>query len=241
MGKYYKTKTKEYPDGSRVLTVYKSFIPVEISNTNFIDEFQHEHEKSEKDIEIEKQLEKTRNLWKVKTKIKDYCLSNDFTFFWTLTFASSENHDRYDDDLAFYCMGKWIEKMRKKYGRFKYIFIPERHKDGAIHFHGVTEGFCGDISYSGKKHKGKKVYNCMDWKYGFSTLSRIISKRKCATYISKYVTKELTDSAVEKGKKKYWCSRGLRKPAVTYSQVDLSFGREPDYENETCYIYKFDI
>ena len=230
MAKFYKTKIKEYPDGSKVLTVYKNALCVDDS----VDFESVSYSFSEEKTQEEKDLEKRRNLWKVRTKIKDYCLSNDFTYFWTLTFSE----DRSDDGLCFKKLSKWLELMRKKYGRFNYIFIPERHKDGSIHFHGVTGGFGGSIVYSGVKHKGKKVFNCLDWIYGFTTLSRIRSKKKCANYISKYVTKDLDQGIVGKGKKKYWSSRGLRLPVVEYSSLDLSAGLEPDYENDVCLIYK---
>lgn len=232
MPKFYKTKTKEYPDGSRVLTVYKNSITSDSSNTS---DSVLKSEKLEATPE-EKEFDKQRNLWKVKTKIKDYCLSNQFTFFWNITFAT----DRYDYAEAFDRMGRWLRKMRDKYGKFDYIFIPETHKDGAIHFHGVTGGFGGRIVDSGRKRKGVKLFNCPEWEYGFTELTAIRSREKCASYITKYVTKEMQNSIVGKGKKKYWCSRGLRLPAVTYSEYDLSLGLEPDYENDTCSIFKFE-
>lgn len=232
MPKFYKTKTKEYPDGTRVLTVYKNAITSETSNASAMIMKAEELEPSAE----EKELTKQRNLWKVRTKIKDYCLSNNFTFFWTMTFKSN----RYDYQDAFDRMGRWLRKMRDKYGKFDYIFIPERHKDGAIHFHGVTGGFNGHIVDSGVKHRGAKVFNCSDWEYGFTELTAIRSRERCASYITKYVTKDMQNSIVGKGKKKYWCSRGLRLPAVSYSEYDLSLGLEPDYENDTCSIFKFE-
>ena len=230
MTKFYKTKVKEYPDGTRVLTVYKNALAVQTSNLSDDVLISDRLEPSAE----EKELEKQRNLWKVKTKIKDYCLSNQFTFFWTLTFADN----RYDYADAFDRMGRWLRKMRDKHGKFDYIFIPERHKDGAIHFHGVTGGFGGRVVDSGVKHKNAKVYNCVDWEYGFTELTAIRSREKCASYVTKYVTKDMQNSIVGKGKKKYWCSRGLRLPAVEYSGQDLGLGLEPDYENDTCLIYK---
>ena len=130
--KRYKTKIKEYPNGTKVYTVYNTALLIAETDNSI-----HFSEplKNEKTAE-ELQLEKNRALWKIKTKIKDYILCNDFDYFWTLTFDS----DRYNYTVAFEKMGKWLEKMRKKYGKFNYIMIPELHKDGAIHFHGVTGG-----------------------------------------------------------------------------------------------------
>ena len=228
--KRYKTKIKEYPNGTKVYTVYNTALLIAETDNSI-----HFSEplKNEKTAE-ELQLEKNRALWKIKTKIKDYILCNDFDYFWTLTFDS----DRYNYTVAFEKMGKWLEKMRKKYGKFNYIMIPELHKDGAIHFHGVTGGLNAVVRDSGVKHKGVKVYNCTDWQHGFTTLTRVRSKEKTATYVTKYVTKEMQNSIVGKGKKKYWCSRGLRLPAVTYTDLNLGEDLIPDYKNDVCSIYK---
>ena len=231
----YQTKIKIYPDGSTVLTVYKNYKvyrgSAEKESRDFDDNVSLN---SEPKTDEEKEYEKLKNLWRIKTKIKDYILSNDFNYFWTLTFKA----DRYDYDLAFKKMGKWLEKMRKKYGKFDYIMIPELHKDGAIHFHGVTGGLNALIVEADVRHKGAKVYNCLEWEYGFTTLTKIRDKEKTASYVTKYITKEMQNSIVEKGKKKYWCSRGLRKPDVTFSELNLAPDLKPDFQNDIIAIYK---
>lgn len=234
MAKLYKSKRKTYPDGSYTIYVYKD--PMVISNAEDDVSGAGGGMKSPEELESDREHSRFMNLIRTKTKIKDYCLSNEFNYFWTLTFGEG----REDADSSFKKMSKWLEKMRKKHGRFNYIFIPERHADGVIHFHGVTGGFKGKIVDSGVKHRGKKVYNCSDWEYGFSTLSRIVNKKKCASYITKYVTKEMAQEVVGKGKKKYWCSRGLRLPEIEYTSFDLSFGQNPSFENDICCIYNFD-
>ena len=228
--KRYKTKIKEYPNGTKVYTVYNTALLIAENDNSIHLSEPLKNEKTEEEL----QLEKNRALWKIKTKIKDYILCNDFDYFWTLTFDS----DRYNYTVAFEKMGKWLEKMRKKYGKFNYIMIPELHKDGAIHFHGVTGGLNAVVRDSGVKHKGVKVYNCTDWQHGFTTLTRVRSKEKTATYVTKYVTKEMQNSIVGKGKKKYWCSRGLRLPAVSYTDLNLGEDLIPDYKNDVCSIYK---
>lgn len=235
MAKLIKTKVKTYPDGQQQVTVYNDIIVshagenTEKRNGLIVETEQLTLEELQKRRDYERQ----KKLWQVRTKIKDYCLSNDFDYFWTITFES----DRYDDDLGFEKMQKWLRKMRDKYGTFRYIFIPERHKDGALHFHGVTGGFKGKIIDSGVKHMGSDkrwhtVYNCVDCDLGHTTLSRIRDKKACASYVTKYVTKDLMNSPVKKGKKKYWCSRGLRLPVVEYFENNLRVGRTPDWTSD---------
>lgn len=230
MTKLYKTKIKLYPNGDKTLTVYKSAIFSEnISNSVTFSDVPKKVQSDD-----EKQLEKMRSIWKVKTKIKDYVLCNDFDTFWTMTF----NSERYDYEVAFEKLSKWLAKMRRKYGKFRYIVIPEIHKDGAIHFHGVFGGFRGVLVDSGVRHQNVKVFNCNDWKYGFTTITRMRSKEKCANYVTKYFTKQMQETVVGKGQKKYWCSKGLELPVVTYSAEDLGKNLSPVYENDACLIYK---
>ena len=70
MTKLYKTKIKLYPNGDKTLTVYKSAISSEnISNSVTFSDVPKKVQSDD-----EKQLEKMRSIWKVKTKIKDYVL-----------------------------------------------------------------------------------------------------------------------------------------------------------------------
>lgn len=240
MKKLVKTRVKIYPDGSKQLTVYKEpYLRTTggsgnpgVEKTGSNSEMLSDAEK-----EVLREQERLKKVWSVKTKIKDYCLSNDFDYFWTMTFES----ERDNDDLAFEKLSKWLAKMRRKYGKFNYIIIPERHSTGEIHFHGVTGGFGGKVVDSGVRHDGHRVYNCPDWEYGFTTLSRIRDKQKCASYITKYVTKNIDTTVVEKGKKKYWSSHGLKEPVVEYTSVDLGLGHEEDWSSKDGSIKIFSL
>lgn len=78
--------------------------------------------------------------FRIKRKIKYYCLSNNFNLFWTLTFDDSRVN-ALDYQFSRKRLQAWLKYMRETYGRFGYLFIPELHKSGRIHFHGVTQGF----------------------------------------------------------------------------------------------------
>lgn len=225
------SKVKEYPNGEKKCYVYKNpYIKGTEKNNGLISiDMQKDYET----IEKEKNHSEHMNMIRTRNKIKDYCLSNEFDMFWTLTFAK----DREDDKRCFNRLSEWLKYMKKKFGKFDYIFIPERHKDGCIHFHGVTGGFNCELINSGVKHQGNDVYNCKNWRYGFSTVTFIRDQKKTASYITKYVTKELSQEIVGKGKKKYWCSRGLRLPVEKYLDHNPFSGRDPDWENSNIQIY----
>ena len=172
-------------------------------------------------------------LYQVRTTIKDLVLSNAFDFFWTITFADHRD----DDALCFKRLNNFLDAHRRRFGTFGYIFIPERHKTGEIHFHGVSMGYMGEMVDSGHKDRtGSSIFNVPGWKYGFSTATKIRSRDRASSYITKYITKDLMNSPVGFGKKKYWRSRGLEMPVVTYSASDLADGSLV-YENALCKVY----
>ena len=231
-----KSKVKIYPDGTRKITVYKNALYTGVTSDDGI--YIADDKRTDEMKEADKEHSDFMNLVRTRQNIQDYCLSNDFDMFWTLTFGT----ERKNDDRAFNRLSEWLKYMKKKYGLFDYIFIPERHKDGCIHFHGVTGGFGGEIvkaTHRGTNvlHNGYQVYNSLNWKFGYSTITMIRDKQKTASYITKYVTKDLDQSIVGKGKKKYWSSRGLRRPVVEYSSQNLKEGCTPAFENDTLQIF----
>lgn len=192
-----------------------------------------------------KELKKNRlkHSFEVCRKIKDYVLNNDFQYFWTLTFDLKETEQM--DDLQFSNMERWLRIMRGRAKRrdkeFRYIFIPEIHhgngkNGGAIHWHGVTGGYVPKLTYSGHKQKNVKVYNCMDWKCGFSNVQKIQSKEKVANYI----TKSIANSPVHSCKKKYWCSKNLTLPNTYYlkNAIDLT-NKAAVFDSSICSIYEW--
>lgn len=240
---FYKYKLKSYNDGVCKVYEYKNErLKSTISMSPYVPSFgSSDFELSEE--EKEKALVEYREqyLWKVKNKLRDYARNNDFDMFWTLTFDNNKIANV--DDYRFDEMNKWLRKMRDKYGKFRYIAIPERHKSGAIHWHMVTGGFSPKLIDSGVKFRRVSVFNCLDWDYGFSNVQKVRNKIKVANYISKYITKDLVNSPVRKGKKKYWTSQGLSLPSVEYGDkkikgIDLG---EPCYENDVLKIYEIPI
>lgn len=226
-----KSKIKHYPDGSKKVLVYGEPYLVETGAKKSSGGMPGE--KTPEEMAEERDQSKKSNMYRVRTKIKDYVLSNDFDTFWNLTFGD----ERDDDERCFTRISNWLKYMKKKHGNFDYIFIPERHKDGCLHFHGVTGGFKGEMIDSGVKRKGQMVLNCVEWRYGFSNCTVIRDKDKASSYITKYITKDMDEETVGKGKKKYWSSRGLRLPVTEYLEHDPLEGHTPTFENDVCKIY----
>ncbi|WP_000585291.1 rolling circle replication-associated protein, partial [Staphylococcus aureus] len=204
--------------------------------------------------ELKKLEEEQRksHIFEVKNKIKDYILNNHFDTFLTLTFDPKKCDEAIEDSYRFEEMKKWLEKLRKRHNRksdkpFNYIAIPERHKSGLIHWHVVTGNIDLNLVDSGKKFRNQKIYNCLDWEYGFSNVQRMRSKSKVSSYITKYITKDLLYSPVRKYKRKYWCNKSLELPEVyagSYSDLasvlplyDENGELKPTYSNDVCDIW----
>lgn len=183
------------------------------------------------------------NLVRAKSTIKEYALCNEFEYFITLT-LDKNNYDRYNLKKYIQDLGQFIRDYRKKYkSDIQYILIPEQHRDGAWHLHGLIKGIekshlvnFDNIVNAPKKLKGKEYYNFELYgnKFGFCSLGKIKDINKISSYITKYINKDLGRN-IEMGNKSYYCSRGLKK-AETIKKGHLVCPMEYDFENDYCKI-----
>lgn len=157
----------------------------------------------------------------------EYAMSNDWDFFCTFTIDKNK-FDRYNLEEYHTKLSQWFRNyFRRKLGYdVQYILIPEEHKDGAWHEHGLFRNFPkseltefnitqGKLpSYIlNKLTKGEKIYNCPAYqkKFGFCTFEPVRNSEACAKYITKYITKDIATSSIEKGHKLYYVSRKLKR------------------------------
>ena len=151
--------------------------------------------------------------------IYDIARSDAWEWFFTLTFTK-EKIDRYDYSQVSKKLSYWLNNMRKKCPDMKYIVVPEQHADGAWHFHGLFKDVEElDFRFSGHyDKKGRKIFNCLSYKWGFTTATEITDYRKASSYLCKYITKELCLNT--SGKKRYWVSRNVKRPKVEELLID---------------------
>lgn len=182
-------------------------------------------DKSEISDEAQKARTK-KQMHAIKRKIRGYALANPFEWFITLTIDPKE-FNSLNYEAAKTLILKWCRWMRDRYEKFDYLIIPELHKSGAVHFHGLL----GNVpaSFVEANHpktgqsiirNGRQIYNLDDWKYGFSDCEKIISRERTASYMTKYITKELMTDKSMFCKKRYFNSKGLKKPEVTLDLID---------------------
>lgn len=163
----------------------------------------------------------------VKTNIIDLALNyNSWEYFITLTFDFREIGE-YSHERAIELLTKWIDNQKHQNRGFTYILVPEFHKSGRLHFHGLVshvpkwklEEARNPLTNRLIKVNGLQIYNLSNYKLGFTTISKIQDQEKVSNYISKYATKDLITL---KNKKRYWYSRNLAKPNVEFIKIDTS-------------------
>lgn len=145
--------------------------------------------------------------------------ANTWDWFFTLTF-DPEKVDSFNYDECVKKLGKWLNNLRRDCPDLRYIVVPEKHKSGRFHFHGLfAECDALDFAESGHYTKdGQPIYNIGKYRLGWSTATRVLDNGRVTKYISKYITKELC--AVAFNKKRYWASRNLSEVETEEFLVD---------------------
>lgn len=138
---------------------------------------------------------KQRAAHRAKKRLYDIALCNDFDLFITFT-LNGEGLDRYDYKPVVRKLGQWLSNRVKRKG-LRYVIVPELHKDGALHFHGLINSAAVQLEKARnpkgrliKDKGGKQVYNVLDWPHGFTTAVFLDGEYGAVChYIAKYVTK----------------------------------------------------
>lgn len=189
---------------------------------------------------ISKEAQEQRTLkqsYAIKRRIRGYALANDFEWFVTLTIDPKKNNS-FDYNHSKTMLLKWCRFMRDTYDKFDYLIIPEFHKSGAIHFHGLLGNISANFVEATHPNNGlpllrneRQIYNLDDWKYGFTDCEKIVDSEKTASYLTKYITKELMTHKDMFRKKRYFNSKGLKKPQIEYitSETDDLKGFTPNF------------
>lgn len=168
------------------------------------------------------------SLSRTKRNIRELALCNNFTHFATLTINSHNNRyslNKVQTKLKYLIQ----EHIRRKNKEFAYIFITEKHKDGAFHFHGLVKNL--DFYTNSNGYLSNKVFD----RLGYNSFSPIKNFEKCCNYISKYITKDCVKNSHNQI---YISSRGLKK-AERYqiSPIDIKWM----FENDFCKIADFNV
>ena len=216
----YNVRTYNYLDGQQI-RVYKNLIvkhPEDWVMTMEQVKEQKAKQKEKKETENKgvKDEERSNKVSQNRTiqKIYEITRSNMWDYFITLTF-NPEKVDSFNYEEVTQKLSDWLHNLKKWYAPdLRYIIVPELHKSGRYHFHGMLAN-CGNMNFidSGKvTASGDPIYNIGNYNLGFTTATRIKDNQRVSAYITKYITKELCASTT--GKKRYWASRNLDKAVI---------------------------
>lgn len=215
---HYVFKKKRIVDYNKILRAEKKKT---IPDVGKIEDEETETERTPEQIEhsIRTSLNRTKN------KIYELARSNEWEWFITLTFDPQKvNSKNYEHTKQL--VHDWFVKMRRQYAPdLKYLIVPELHADGKkYHFHGVLANI-GKIPmiFSGlTTSKEKPIYNIGTFHYGFTTATKVEDTHRVASYITKYITKELCIQT--ENRRRYLNSENCNRPTVReYCMTDEDF------------------
>lgn len=181
-----------------------------------------------------------------KARVFELAMCNEFTHFCTFT-QDKKLRDRFnlaDFRKDFAQMVRNINRDRTEDEKIKYLLIPEQHKDGAWHMHGLFMGLNDSdlrlfkvserIPERIKKQlrQGVKIYDWTRYRqaFGYFTCTEIESGTACAKYITKYISKDLQKNVRKSGEHLFFASQGLKGREVIVKK-----------SSEVCPIEKWDF
>lgn len=193
---------------------------------------------------------------RARNRIWELSICNDWDWFFTIT-INPEKLDRFNLNIFHLEFTKFLYEYKHRKYKVKYLIIPEKHKDGAWHFHGLLAGLPAEELTEfriGMKMSGciaKLVYQgrCIRFskpiqdKFGYNSFESVKNRQAVAKYVTKYIGKNLERSVTEVGAHLYYHSRGLNEKeriaeGVMYSGVSIPFTNA--YENEKIIVREFE-
>lgn len=235
---------KQYTDNQFKLTHMRS---VRIAGFEERNPVKQERRSGHDALKLDNSLARSRSV------VWELAICNEWDYFVTLT-LDQKKRDRYNLSLLIKQLGKFVNNYNSRTdAAIKYLLIPEHHKDGAIHFHGLISGLplshltaftVTDAIPERMKailREGRQLYTWTAYAaaFGFSSLEPIISPERCAAYMTKYITKELGLAGIELNHHLYYCSHGLKRAELLYrGRMTRSF-EKPDFANDYVRIKRF--
>lgn len=170
------------------------------------DKADNESDKVKSD-KADKAKDYARSARRSKQAIYELCRANRWDWFVTFTFSDN----RYDYKSCRTKLQTFLKNFSVRKTHIEYIVVPELHKDGAYHFHGLLQGNLEPFLVNAWN---SDRFSLKGFKYGLNELERVRDSNKASAYITKYITKELNVSL--QSTRRYFVSQGLKRPRQAY-------------------------
>lgn len=239
-------RTKIYPDGSREIMACSKPI-FRAAGWEERGKERNGHKARRDVVQGEGGGDLARAVRRARSQVRDIALCNPMSYFVTLT-LDKEKVDRYDVAAVTRKLNAWLSNQVQRKG-LCYVLVPERHKDGAVHFHGFFNDALGTVDSGtiippggGKPRKprskaqradwlskgGHIVYNIPGWSLGFTTAIELYGAYDSAVgYVCKYIGKDMNaaaqsglEHAGKVGGRWYYSGGDLRRPDLVYADLD---------------------
>lgn len=205
---FHNTKIKQYPQGfCKITTASRKIFKEngwELTCQNKVDKIPKPQDVNP----VTRSDSRHRSL----TSVYDIICMNekDFKYFVTLTIDPDKVNSKGPQEVI-PLLRSFLKNMTSRYG-LKYLLVPEHHKSGAIHLHGLFSDNIDLVDSDTRKAKGYEkpmkietlkrkginvdecqiVYNLPQWKHGWSTAYEIYGDvNGVSAYVTKYITKDL--------------------------------------------------
>ena len=187
---------------------------------------------------------------RTRSRIYELAACNEWDWFFTGT-LNPEWCDVNNLRLFRARLSQSIRDFRKSSGcAVRYLLIPEQHKSGAWHMHGLFGGLPPEKlrKLTVQEHLPYKLLERIkahddlfswDWyssRFGFTTLTPMRNVAATAAYVTKYITKDLMSDKLDSNAHSYFASIGL-KGADIIAEGDISECDIPASAFENDYVY----
>lgn len=167
-----------------------------------------------------------QNIRRSVRTVEEIAICNPWKWWVTFTFDGAKV-DRFDIASLKKIIAQWLRDERKKNPNLKYLIVPEQHKRGGWHMHGLLMGLPEEALRSDWKvefktlpryiREGVAKGSDIRWwpkalkKFGYNTIEPVRSRIGCARYMAKYMSKAMEGNAIQEGKALFIASQGLER------------------------------
>ena len=152
------------------------------------------------------------NISRARSKIFELASCNQWDFWCTFTLDKTK-YNRSDLEKFKKDFSQFIRDQRKRLNsKIDYLLVPELHSDGqSWHMHGFINGLPKTelrlfkskerlpVKLLDKVKRGDQVYDWLAYreKFGFNDLELVKNQEACSKYITKYISKEMSNLSSE--------------------------------------------
>ena len=147
---FYNVARIYFRDGVVDTRIYKRFIESGAEERNYNRIKKSSFKGSKKDY-------RSRSVRRAKQTIYEIARNGQWDWFVTLT-LSPDQVNRYDYGECSKKVSKWLNNLRRTCQDMKYLVVPELHKDGAYHFHGLFANIEGAKIKESGHYTSKSAY-----------------------------------------------------------------------------------